>query len=210
VHPDPGVSAGNGEYAIFIGRLAHEKRVDTILNAWANLTKRIELFIVGDGPDANELQREAGLRGLSTVHFQGHLPREQAMVFLRNARFLIFSSKLYETFGLTIIEAFACGIPVICSKMGAMQEIVDDGRTGLHFIPGNAVDLAAKVEWACNHPERMQEMGKEARKEYESKYSAEKNYPLLMNIYQHAIAQHSSQRVSLECKETVPERSTLN
>jgi glycosyltransferase involved in cell wall biosynthesis len=69
-----------------------------------------------------------------------------------------------------------------------MREIVSDGRTGLHFNPGDADDLAAKVEWALSHPERMQEMGREARREYESKYTAEKNYPKLMDIYQHAIS----------------------
>ncbi len=60
-----------------------------------------------------------------------------------------------------------------------MAEIVEDGRTGLHFTPGDAQDLAAKVEWAWSHPERMRLMGEEARREYESKYTAEKNYPLL-------------------------------
>src|ERR1700691_5565501 len=87
-----------------------------------------------------------------------------------------------------MIEAFACGVPVICSRMGAMQEVVEDGRTGLHFNPGDSQDLAEKVEWALNHPERMHQMGKEARQEYERKYTAEKNYPRLMEIYQDAIA----------------------
>ena len=69
-----------------------------------------------------------------------------------------------------------------------MQEIVDEGRTGLHFTPGDSQDLAEKVEWAWNHRERMQQMGEEARREYESKYTGEKNYPVLMEIYKHAIA----------------------
>jgi glycosyltransferase involved in cell wall biosynthesis len=60
-----------------------------------------------------------------------------------------------------------------------MQEIVDDGRTGLHFTAGDAEDLGEKVEWAWNHPDRMRQMGQEARREYESKYTAEKNYALL-------------------------------
>ena len=71
-----------------------------------------------------------------------------------------------------------------------MQEIVDDGRTGLHFTAGDAHDLAEKVDWAWNHTERMRLMRKEARREFESKYTAEKNYPLLMEIYRHAVASH--------------------
>jgi glycosyltransferase involved in cell wall biosynthesis len=92
---------------------------------------------------------------------------------------------------MTVVEAFACGVPVICSRLGAMQEIVADGRTGLHFTVGDAQDLAQKVEWAWTYPERMAEMGKEARQEYEAKYTAERNYPLLMEIYQRTIASYS-------------------
>jgi glycosyltransferase involved in cell wall biosynthesis len=188
VHPDPGVCTDKGDYALFIGRLSPEKRVSTILAAWRQLDTRIQLFIIGGGPEAAQLQEEAARQGLTHVHFQGHLPRGQALTFMGGARFLIFSSEWYENFPVTIAEAFACGVPVICSRMGAMQEIVEDGRTGLHFVPGHAEDLAAKVEWAWNHPERMQEMGKEARQEYENKYTAEKNYPMLIEIYRHAVA----------------------
>jgi glycosyltransferase involved in cell wall biosynthesis len=67
---------------------------------------------------------------------------------------------------------------------------VDDGRTGLHFTPGDGNDLAEKVEWAWSHPERTREMGHEARREYESKYTAEKNYPMLMDIYRQAMAEN--------------------
>lgn len=190
VHPDPGMSADCGDYALFIGRLSPEKRVSTILTAWTHLGCRIPLLIVGGGPEGNQLHEEAALRGLTTISFQGQLPRDQALAFMRRARFLIFSSEWYENFPVTIAESFACGVPVICSRLGAMQEIVDDGRTGLHFTAGDAHDLAEKVDWAWNHAERMRLMGKEARREFESKYTAEKNYPLLMEIYRHAVASH--------------------
>ena len=109
------------------------------------------------------------------------------MEAMHGARFLVFSSEWYETFGMTMVESFACGVPVICSRLGAMQELVDDGRTGLHFTPGDAKDLAEKVEWAWNNPEIIRGLGKAARQEYLDKYTAEKNYPLLMKIYQHAL-----------------------
>jgi glycosyltransferase involved in cell wall biosynthesis len=89
---------------------------------------------------------------------------------------------------MTIVEAFACGLPVIASNLGSMAEIVDDHRTGLLFEPGNAEDLAAKVRWASDHPEKMREYGMNARREYEQKYTAERNYQMLMEIYQQAIA----------------------
>jgi glycosyltransferase involved in cell wall biosynthesis len=70
-----------------------------------------------------------------------------------------------------------------------MQELVSDGRTGLHYTPADPVDLARKVEWAWAHPDEMCAMGKEARKEYELKYTAETNYPMLLEIYKRALQQ---------------------
>ncbi|MFZ3275357.1 MAG: glycosyltransferase family 4 protein [Candidatus Sulfotelmatobacter sp.] len=198
VHPDPlpatnshGAGGGNGKYALFAGRLAPKKRVTTVLSAWSRLRSRIPLVIVGGGIEQEELEQEAAQDRLSAITFRGTLPHDETLAVMSGARFLIFSSEWYETFGLTMVEAFACGVPVICSRVGAMREIVDDGRTGLHFNAGDADDLAAKVEWALSHPERLQEMGREARQEYESKYTAEKNYPRLMEIYQHAIARRN-------------------
>jgi glycosyltransferase involved in cell wall biosynthesis len=110
---------------------------------------------------------------------------------INNARFLVFSSEWYENFPVTIAESFACCTPVIASHMGAMKEIVVHGRTGLFFAPGDPNDLAQRVEWAWTHPDEMREMGMEARREYESKYTAEKNLPILMEIYKWAIANSS-------------------
>jgi len=87
---------------------------------------------------------------------------------------------------LTIAEAFTCGVPVVASRIGSMIELVEDGRTGLHFAPGDPADLAAKVEWAWTHPKEMEEMGLAARREYETKYTAEQNYDALMRIYETA------------------------
>src|ERR1019366_5360066 len=125
-----------------------------------------------------------------TISFHGHLPPDRVTSVMKGARFLVATSICYETFGLINVEAFACGVPVIASRLGAMEEVVTDGRTGLHFTPGNAEDLAAKVEWAWAHPEEMAAMGRAARAEYEAKYTAEHNYRMLMEIYRKAIAIH--------------------
>lgn len=69
-----------------------------------------------------------------------------------------------------------------------MSEIVEDHVTGLHFNPGDPQDLAKKVEWAWNHPLELAWMGRMARLKYETDYNADKNYSLLMNIYEEAIA----------------------
>jgi glycosyltransferase involved in cell wall biosynthesis len=110
------------------------------------------------------------------------------------ARALIFPSEWYEGFPMTIVEAFAAGLPVIASRLGAMAEIIQDGRTGLHFAPGDPSDLAAKVRWAWSHPDEMRCMGMEGRREYETKYTAEQNYHQLMQIYERAMAVATGRR----------------
>lgn len=187
VGPDPTAGCGNGEYAIFVGRLCLEKGVRTLLAAWERLQNRFPLHIVGDGPLRTESEEKVVRHGLSGVCFKGQLPRDQTLRAIKSARLLVLPSECYENFPMSIAEAFACGVPVICSRLGAMQEIVEDGRTGLHFTPGNAEDLAEKINWAWKHPDQMKMMGREARLEYEAKYTAERNYLLLMDIYRRAI-----------------------
>jgi len=182
-YADPGCRARSGEHALYVGRLTPEKGVLTLLTAWQRLQVRIPLRIAGSGPERASLEAHAKQIGLSDIRFLGQLPREEVIAALKGGLFLLFTSELYENFPMTIVEAFACGVPVICSRLGAMEEIVADGRTGLHFTPGNADDLAAKVEWAWAHPEEMAAMGRAGRAEYEAKYTAERNYEMLMEIY---------------------------
>jgi glycosyltransferase involved in cell wall biosynthesis len=191
VSPDPCPngclnSASRGEYAVFVGRLSEEKGLRTLLAAWKRLGCQIPLRIVGDGPMRNEL--EASAKDLTKISSEGSIPREAVFEVLRRARFLIFPSECYETFGCVLTESFAFGVPAIVSRLGSMKEIVQDGVSGLHFNPGDADDLAAKVLWAWAHPMEMQAMGRNARTKYEAKYSAERNYKLLMEIYNHVLA----------------------
>ncbi len=87
---------------------------------------------------------------------------------------------------MTIIEAFACGKPVIASRLGAMEEMIEDGKTGLLFEPGNPNDLSEKINWAVNHPTEIRDMSKNARKEFLKKYTSDNNFNRLMEIYKFA------------------------
>jgi len=186
VESNPTPKESLGDYALFIGRLTAEKGVPTLLKAWRGLDQ-IPLKIRGEGPLFDEVCRFSELRP-STIHLLPRTSRDELTSVLKGSRFLVWPSEgYYETFGLVAIESFACGVPVIASGLGTMGEIVEDGRTGLHFKPGEPVDLAAKVEWAWAHPEEMAAMGRAARAEYEAKYTAERNYQMLMEIYQRVL-----------------------
>jgi glycosyltransferase involved in cell wall biosynthesis len=188
VDPDPCERANAGEYAVYVGRLAEDKGLRVLLNAWKQLRTPYPLQIVGDGPERPTLEQQARDLQISGVTFRGRLPRPETMAAIKNARFIVVPSTWYETFGMIIAESFACGTPVLCSRLGAMAEIVMDQCTGLHFTPGDAQDLAHKVEWAWEHPADLAKMGRTARAKYESDYTAKRNYSLLLQIYEQAMA----------------------
>lgn len=175
-----------GEYALFVGRLSKEKGVLNLLDAWRSIPN-IPLKIIGDGPLFSAVQRRITEYPLENIEILGWQERDAVLKKMKQALFLIFPSEWYEGFPMTIAEAFACGVPVLASNLGAMAEILENGRTGLHFTPGDERDLAEKAKWIWQHPEEMRRMGVNARKEYEQKYTAEKNYKQLMYIYQQAI-----------------------
>lgn len=184
VYPDPGSGEGGGGYALFVGRLSPEKGIGTLLAAWQRLGEGIPLKIVGDGPLADLVARTA--ERLPQVEWMGRRPLEEVYELMGKASIVVFPSEWYETFGRVAIEAFAKGAVVIAANIGAIAELVDHGRTGLHFRPGDPVDLAAQVEWVSAHPMDSASMRREARAEFEAKYTAERNYEMLMEIYEAA------------------------
>jgi glycosyltransferase involved in cell wall biosynthesis len=186
VQPDPLPGKGDGGYVIFAGRLSHEKGIDTMLAAWSRMQEpRPMLKIVGDGPMAHRV-REAALHD-PAIQWLGYRSLGEVLNLIGAATCLIMPSIWYETFGRTIIEAFAKGTPVVASRLGAMGELVEHGRTGLHFEPGDSDDLAAKMRQLLGDAPMRARMRRACREEYEAKYTAETNYRVLMNIYERAL-----------------------
>jgi glycosyltransferase involved in cell wall biosynthesis len=185
VAPDPGRGQGGGGYALFVGRLAPEKGTETMLAAWDRLATSIPLKIVGDGPLRDRVVEAAARQ--SNVEWLGHRPVEDVHALMGKADMLVFPSQWYETFGRVAAEAFATGTPVIAANIGAVAELVEHGRTGLKFRPGDPEDLVTQVEWALSHPAQLRRMREEVRAEFEAKYTAERNYQALMRIYEAAL-----------------------
>jgi glycosyltransferase involved in cell wall biosynthesis len=182
VFPDPGAKDNDGEYGLFVGRLAPEKGIRTVLAAWSTISSSVPLRIIGDGPLRAEV--EATAAGIPGVQFIGPVGRDAVLATMKAARFLVFSSEWYEGFPLVLAEAFACGVPVLAGRIGAGQEIVVDGRNGAHFAAGDPADLAEKAVTAYGQAERCRAWGRSARRTYEEHYSPESNFAQLMRIYE--------------------------
>jgi glycosyltransferase involved in cell wall biosynthesis len=181
VHPNPCPGEGRGGYALYVGRLSTEKGIDTLLAAWEQLDAQIPLKIVGEGPLEDQVTDAA--KRLPHIEWLGRKPMAEVHALMGEAMFLVFPSKWYETFGRVAVEAFAKGTPVIAANIGAIAELVDAGRTGLLFQPSDSADLATQVKWALANPARLAQMRQEARAEFEAKYTAEKNYQQVIDIY---------------------------
>jgi glycosyltransferase involved in cell wall biosynthesis len=178
---DPGMGAGEGNCALFVGRLSQEKGLDTLLAAWRQLRVRVPLKIVGDGPLASMVQLAAAT--LPDVEWLGARNHEEVLRLMADAAFQVIPSSSYETFGMVAMEAFAVGLPVFASRLGALAELVSDGETGKLFTAGSSEALAATVEWATAHPGELRTMRRNARMAFEGRYTAEANYAQLMRIY---------------------------
>lgn len=181
VAPEPKLGAGDGNYALYVGRLSVEKGLDTLLAAWKQLENPIPLKIVGDGPLADMVT--AASEEQPCIEHLGRRPMEEVHQLMGDAQFLVFPSKWYETFGRVAVEAFATGTPVIAANIGAIAEIVQPGYTGLHFTPGDAQDLARQVTHMLTHPQQQAQMRQNARQEFEAKYTSAANYAQLMAVY---------------------------
>ena len=180
LNPDPGLSASDREFFVFASRLDRSKGFETLLKAWDLLPTGMPLRILNDGPLAGRLSFGGGD---PQIDFLGRVPRHEMIGMLGWAKALIFPSQWYEGLGNVNIEAFACGTPVIASRLGAIPEVIRHGETGLLFNPGDAQDLAGAVTWATEHPQEMRRMGIAARAEFEAKYTAEHVYAKLMEAY---------------------------
>jgi len=177
---DPGEPPPPGEGAIYVGRLAAEKGVDLLLDAWRSLGRAF-LTIVGDGPESERLRARAA--DLPNVRFTGALPPEGVRAERERAAFAVAPSLCDETFGMAAAEALALGRPLVAPDETALAELVDPGRTGLRFRRGDAAGLAAACRELLVDPERTAELGRQARQEYEDRLAPGLRVERLMALY---------------------------
>lgn len=171
-----------GKYFLYFGRLERIKGIYVLLEAVAAM-KDTPLLIVGEGQEKNALQNLITQRGLHHVKLLGFKQGQELQDLIRGSLCTISPSQCYETFGLTLIESFAQGRPVVASRIGGMAEVVTDGEDGFLVEPGNAEMLGERLAWMVNNPLKAIEMGRSGRAKVEDQFSPQRHYENLIKVY---------------------------
>lgn len=167
---------------LYVGRLAPEKGIATLAQAALQLPPG-SLRVAGTGPELERLQ------GLPAVTLLGALNGAQVADEMARAAALVMPSLWYENFPRTLVEAYACGLPVLASRLGALATLVEHERTGLLVAPGDAAAWAQAMRRVLDDGTQLAAMGHAARALYEREYTAEANHRTLLAIYEEAIAE---------------------
>ncbi len=173
-------------YAVYMGRLSREKGLFTLLRVWKKIPN-FTLKIMGDESIRSELENFVIQKEISNVEFLGFIKGPKRFEILRKAMFMIFPSECFENFPYSIIESFACGVPVIASRIGGMEELIEEGKNGLLLEPGEVKDLDQKIIELLNNRELLLKMRYNARKVVEEYYSEELGYKNIMDVYHKAL-----------------------
>lgn len=166
----------------FVGRISKEKGIDDLVSAWLSNKKLPSLNIAGDGPLKSELQYKTS--DCSNIKWLGKISNSEVLQWLNRSKAMIFPSTWYEGFPMTILESLSVGCPVITSNIGSQQSIIDNEVTGLHFRVSDRKDLLNKVGRLERNNALVRELGANAREKYLQEYTPEKNYRMLMEIYE--------------------------
>jgi glycosyltransferase involved in cell wall biosynthesis len=166
---------------LYIGRLLEGKGTETLLRAWRELPS-IRLKILGDGALRTPLEGMARHENLN-VEFMGRQDRDAVLDALGKAELLVVPSECYEGFPLVVAESFACGTPILASRIGSLDELVEEGVTGAKFPAGDEAALAASVRRLLADQPSLHRMRTAARAYFDAHLTEEQNFTQLMNIY---------------------------
>ena len=177
--------SGPGEHFLFLGRLAPEKGLDLLAEAWSRTDASLPLLVAGDGPLRGWVEHWAA--ATPSVRFLGRRTRGECGDLLAGARALIVPSRWYETFAMVAVEAFAAGVPPVAPRHGPFPELIDDGRNGVLFDPGDASGLAEAIERLARDEPLATRTGVAARARYEHRFTPERNLAALLGVYGEAM-----------------------
>jgi glycosyltransferase involved in cell wall biosynthesis len=182
-----------GGDVIYVGRLSYEKGVDVLIEAMGQLGRH-RLDVVGDGPERSRLEQLAAVRAPGRVRFHGTVAKDRVVDLLRSSAVAVMPSRCHENQPMAVLEAFACGIPVVAADLGGLPELVDEGRYGDVFPAGDHRALAQALARLLADPARALTIGQAARARAEQEFAPARHLERLNDVYQagHQMARRSA------------------
>lgn len=175
---------------LYVGRLHKEKGVEYLVDAFKTIKQwhpDVVLVIVGKGSEKESLVFQAKKLSLQqSILFMDYLPHEM-LPELYNSCDILTSPSIVEPFGMVLIEAMACGKPVVGSKVGGIKDIIDDGENGFLVEPGRPDQLAEKIHLILSDKKMQKRFGTKAREKVEDNYSYQAVAKKAMSIYEQAL-----------------------
>jgi glycosyltransferase involved in cell wall biosynthesis len=181
-----------GEGVVYAGRLSPEKGVDILVEA-AGLHPTLRVEVFGDGPQAGELKELAARVAPGRVRFHGRLAREQVLDGLRRSAVAVMPSRCHENQPMAVLEAFACGVPVVASALGGLPELVPDD-CGALVPPGDPAALGQVLEQVVQHPREWSRRGLSARQRVLDMHAAAGHLEALISAYAEATGRRPGAR----------------
>jgi len=167
---------------LVVAQLVGWKGIDVVLRALARLPTHVVAWIIGDGPDAQLFKERGvtlGVRG--RARFFGN--QVDVSRYMQSADCLVCPTLWAEAVGLVNLEALACRLPVIGSRIGGIPQFVEDGRSGFLFTPGDDAELADRIRRLAENPEERARMGSEGRRIIVERFSPEKRVGDYLDLY---------------------------
>jgi glycosyltransferase involved in cell wall biosynthesis len=183
-----------GDYILYFGRLTPEKGVEVLLEAYKKIRlKKRELstpLILASSFNQDEkesIREKIGLNKIEGVKILGVRDKYKLYELIKNSAFTIVPSICYENMPNSILESFACGKPVIGSRIGSIPELIKNETTGLLFESGITDSLVEEIVWLIRHPNECEEMGRRARELVENEYNQELHYQRIMQLFKNTL-----------------------
>jgi glycosyltransferase involved in cell wall biosynthesis len=189
---DPGrrqLPPSQSKTVLFVGRIVTEKGIQRLLEAWHALgPTSLELVVIGDGPLRGALERQEQWQPLPNVRFTGPLAREAVRHWMLRSRALVFPSLLYEGQPMTVLEAFAAGLPVLASRQGGNVELLRQVTSEKWLVAPGQPAAWKRGLLALHDGGHVDEGGSQVRKLYEERFTEQTGRRLLEEAYRTALA----------------------
>jgi glycosyltransferase involved in cell wall biosynthesis len=169
---------------LYLGQYSEYKGPQILLSALKGLDEKYECGFYGKGPMKEEMIKYVKDNGLPSVWINDEVPQSQVSELYGNYDIVVFPSLVSEAFGRVPVEALASGKPVCASRLGGVTDIVDEGKNGLFFAPGDHAGLRDALRRLITDPALRERMGEAGRKKVAQNYTADAVTGRVIKLYE--------------------------